>query len=123
MRIGCDVACCRVLCGDWFEYESQRGGVAGYKTQPLGMCSIVLDNKLEIPITLWHQQVKSSLPAASNTYPPRVGRYSDDTWEHWTISESHDTSHSAHASPLNAAILQVCTGVCEKPTPNGQLNR
>ena len=83
------LGCCRFLCGDWFEYESERGGVAGYKSQPLGMCSIILKNQIDIPVVNWHRLVKQSMPNSSRTYPPPPGRYSDDTWEHWVIGQFH----------------------------------
>ena len=67
----------RYLCGEWFEYETQKGGVAGYKTLPFGFCRIILLNHLDIPVPQWLHVVLS-------TFPAPVGKYAEDTWEHAT---------------------------------------
>ena len=74
----------RYLCGEWFEYETQKGGVAGYKTLPFGFCRIVVLNHLDIPVPQWLHVVLSTFPNASAMYPAPVGKYAEDTWEHAT---------------------------------------
>ena len=75
------------LCGNWFEYESKRGGVAGYKTMPFGICEIVLNKDVDLPVSQWLQMVTFSTPNASSTYPPPVGLYGEDSWENMIIGE------------------------------------
>jgi len=109
------------LCGDWFEYETQRGGVAGYKTLPIGFCRIILSNNLDIPIHQWLHVVLSTFPNASAVYPAPVSKYAKDTWEHattamyWTLRQENAiwaaTQCVQHLSP--AASSQIAVEYCE----------
>ena len=95
----------RYLCGDWFEYETQRGGVAGYKTLPFGFCRIVVLNHLDIPVPQWLHVVLSTFPNASAIYPAQVGKYAEDTWEHATTGRL--LPQCIFVTMITAAVVRI----------------
>ena len=59
---------------------------SGYFTIPMGFCDLILkEGGRERPIKTWLDMLLKQIPAATEFFPPAVGRHADDTWEHVSV--------------------------------------
>jgi hypothetical protein len=49
----------------------------------MGFCDLILkEGGREMPLKTWMEMLLKQMPAATDFFPPAIGRHADDTWEH-----------------------------------------